>query len=105
MATPQARVTERTAWDTIAPGYDRVVTPFVRVANQDPATTELFEEGKKKGKTGYCFFKSDPSRGVSSDEMIDYWTKLVARWPIASIELWCRCCIISTLTPLGRQGA
>ena len=26
----------------------------------DPATTELFDEAKKKGKTGYCFFKSKP---------------------------------------------
>ena len=28
----------------------------------DPATTELFEEAKKKGKTGYCFFKSAPDK-------------------------------------------
>src|SRR5690348_3598503 len=27
----------------------------------DPATTELFEEAKGKGKTGYCFFKSNPA--------------------------------------------
>ena len=26
----------------------------------DPATTELYEEAKHKGKTGYCFFKSNP---------------------------------------------
>src|SRR2546430_2278037 len=26
----------------------------------DPATTELFDEAKKRGKTGYCFFKSKP---------------------------------------------
>lgn len=52
----------------------------------DPATTELFDEAKKKGKTGYCFFKSQPDRILSSDEMIDYWAGLVAKWPIASIE-------------------
>jgi enolase len=52
----------------------------------DPATTELFDEGKKRGKTGYCFFKSNPDRIASSDEMIDLWKKLCAKWPIRSIE-------------------
>jgi enolase len=52
----------------------------------DPATTELFEEAKAKGKTGYCFFKSDPSRIASSDEMIDLWKKLCSKYPIRSIE-------------------
>jgi enolase len=52
----------------------------------DPATTELFDEGKKRGKTGYCFFKSQPDRVISSDEMIDFWKKLCARFPICSIE-------------------
>jgi enolase len=52
----------------------------------DPATTELYEEAKKKGKTGYCFFKSNPERVASSDEMIDLWKKLCAKYPIFSIE-------------------
>src|SRR5262249_9856406 len=52
----------------------------------DPATTELFDEAKKRGKTGYCFFKSQPDRIATSDEMIDLWKKLCARWPIRSIE-------------------
>jgi enolase len=52
----------------------------------DPATTELFDEAKKKGKIGYCFFKSQPDRIASSDEMIDLWEKLCQRWPIRSIE-------------------
>ena len=52
----------------------------------DPATTELFDEAKKKGKTGYCFFKSQPDRIASSEEMIDLWDKLCQRWPIRSIE-------------------
>jgi enolase len=52
----------------------------------DPATTELFDEAKKRGKTGYCFFKSNPDRIASSDEMIDLWKKLCAKWPIRSIE-------------------
>lgn len=52
----------------------------------DAATTELFDEAKKLGKTGYCFFKSQPDKVISSDEMIDFWKKLCARWPIQSIE-------------------
>ncbi|HMC64027.1 MAG TPA: phosphopyruvate hydratase [Gemmataceae bacterium] len=52
----------------------------------DPATTELYDEAKKKGKTGYCFFKSQPDRVATTDEMIDVWKKLCAKWPIRSIE-------------------
>src|SRR6516225_8877748 len=52
----------------------------------DPATTELWEEAKKRGKAGYCFFKSQPDRVISSDEMIDLWTTLCKKWPIRSIE-------------------
>jgi len=52
----------------------------------DPAATELFDEAKKKGKSGYCFFKSQPDHIASSDEMIDLWQKLCANWPIRSIE-------------------
>src|SRR5262245_12158674 len=52
----------------------------------DPATTELFEEAKKKGKEGYCFFKSRPDRIATSEEMIDFWKKQSELWPIWSIE-------------------
>ena len=52
----------------------------------DPATTELFEEAKHKGKTGYCFFKSNPDKIASSDEMIDMWKGYCKKWPIKSIE-------------------
>jgi enolase len=52
----------------------------------DPATTELYDEAKKKGKTGYCFFKSQPDRIATTDEMIDLWKTLCAKWPIRSIE-------------------
>jgi enolase len=52
----------------------------------DAACTELFDEAKKRGKTGYCFFKSNPDRIVGSDEMIDLWKKLVSKHPIRSIE-------------------
>ena len=52
----------------------------------DPAATELFEEAKHKGKVGYCFFKSNPDKIATSDEMIDLWKKLCAKYPIRSIE-------------------
>ncbi|HVK09627.1 MAG TPA: phosphopyruvate hydratase [Gemmataceae bacterium] len=52
----------------------------------DAACTELFEEAKHKGKTGYCFFKSDPNKVISTDEMIAFWKGLCAKWPIQSIE-------------------
>src|SRR6266853_4295780 len=52
----------------------------------DPASTELWDEAKKKGKTGYRFFKSRPDYVATSDEMIDLWKKLCARWPIRSLE-------------------
>jgi enolase len=52
----------------------------------DPATSELVNEAKKKGKEGYCFFKSDPDRVATSDEIIDLWADWCAKWPIASIE-------------------
>ena len=52
----------------------------------DPACTELFEEAKHKGKEGYCFYKSDPNRIISSDEMIDLWATLCNKYPIVSIE-------------------
>jgi enolase len=52
----------------------------------DPATTELFEEAKKKGKAGYCFFKSQPDKVIDSDAMIDFWKKLCDAYPIRSLE-------------------
>ena len=52
----------------------------------DPATTELYEEAKAKGKTGYCFFKSNPDKIASTEEMIDLWKGYCKKWPIRSIE-------------------
>lgn len=52
----------------------------------DPATSELWNEAAKKGKEGYCFFKSAPDRVTSSDEMIDLWAAWKAKYPIRSIE-------------------
>ncbi len=52
----------------------------------DPATSELWNEAKEKGKQGYCFFKSDPNRIATSEEMIDLWAGWCAKYPIRSIE-------------------
>ncbi len=52
----------------------------------DPAASELANEAKKLGKEGYCFFKSNPDRIVSSDEMIDLWADWCSRYSIRSIE-------------------
>ncbi len=51
----------------------------------DPASTELYEEAKKKGKEGsYCFWKQD--KILSREEMIDFWMNWVEKYPIISIE-------------------
>ncbi len=52
----------------------------------DPACTELYDEARKRGKEGYCFFKSRPDRIATSDEMIELWADLCRRYPIVSIE-------------------
>ncbi len=52
----------------------------------DAAATELYDAAQKKGKTGYCFFKSRPDHIASTDEMIDLWKRWTAKWPIRSIE-------------------
>lgn len=68
-------------------GYDWGREIFVAL---DPATTELWneaaEKSKKKGPGGYCFFKSDPKKIVSSDQMIDLWAGWCKKYPIRSIE-------------------
>jgi enolase len=52
----------------------------------DPAMSELAKEASERRKEGYCFFKSDPDRVASSDEMIDLWADWCERYPIRSIE-------------------
>ncbi len=52
----------------------------------DPAASELWNEAEKDGKKGYRFFKSDPNRIATSDEMVDHWAKWCANYPIRSIE-------------------
>ncbi|MFN4216207.1 MAG: phosphopyruvate hydratase, partial [Brevinematales bacterium] len=49
----------------------------------DCASSELFEEG---GKKGYRFWKSNPDKIFSTNEMIDFLAKWVEKYPIISIE-------------------
>jgi enolase len=62
-----------------AAGYDFGKQIFVAL---DPACSELWDKEKK----GYKFFKSNPDKIVSSDEMIDYWANWCDKYPIRSIE-------------------
>ncbi len=49
----------------------------------DCASSELFDEG---GKKGYKFWKSNPGKLFSAEEMIEIYTNWVAKYPIISIE-------------------
>lgn len=49
----------------------------------DVASSELFDEGERKG---YKFWKSNPNKIFSSDEMIEFYKKWVEKYPIISIE-------------------
>ena len=49
----------------------------------DSAASELFEEGDKKG---YKFWKSNPNKLFSTDEMIELYRKWVEKYPIISLE-------------------
>ena len=51
----------------------------------DPAASELAKQAGD-GQAGYCFFKSNPDRVASSDEMIDLWVDWCERYPIRSLE-------------------
>src|SRR5580765_4402271 len=48
----------------------------------DPASSELWDKGKK----GYKFFKSKPDKILSSEAMADYWAKWCEKYPIRSLE-------------------
>ena len=48
----------------------------------DPATSEMWD--KETGK--YRFFKSDPDRLATSDELIDIWAGWCDKYPIRSLE-------------------
>ena len=52
----------------------------------DPAMSELSNEAKAVGKTGYRYFKSRPDHVATSDEIIDLWASWCAKYPIHSIE-------------------
>ncbi len=52
----------------------------------DPAASEMVNEARAVGKEGYRFFKSDPERIATSDEMIDIWASWCDKYPIRSIE-------------------
>src|SRR3954471_8882630 len=52
----------------------------------DPAMSELWNEGEKLGKKGYCFFKSNPKEVLSSDDVIGIWKEWIGKYPIRSIE-------------------
>jgi enolase len=52
----------------------------------DPAASEMVNEARAAGKDGYRFFKSDPDRIATSDEMIDIWAGWCEKYPIRSIE-------------------
>ncbi len=49
----------------------------------DVASSELFEEG---GRKGYKFWKSNPDKLFSSDDMIAFYKDWVNKYPILSIE-------------------
>ncbi len=51
----------------------------------DPATTELWNEAAKKGRTGYCLFKSS-GEVLTTDALIDLWDAWSRKYPIRSIE-------------------
>lgn len=48
----------------------------------DPAASEFYLSDKKK----YHFFKSNPSKEISSEDLIKYWTDWVNKYPIISLE-------------------
>lgn len=48
----------------------------------DPAASELYLPDKKK----YHFFKSNPAKEISSEELIKFWTDWINKYPIISLE-------------------
>ena len=62
-----------------AAGYEFGKQVFVAL---DPAASELWDAQKK----GYKFFKSNPDKILSNDEMVDYWARWVEKYPIRSLE-------------------
>ena len=50
----------------------------------DPACSELAAEAKSASK--YKFFKSNPGKVATNEELIDYWADKAKKWPIRSLE-------------------
>jgi enolase len=48
----------------------------------DAASTEMYDEASGT----YKFYKSNPGKVISSDEMVAYWAEWVKKYPIISIE-------------------
>lgn len=51
----------------------------------DPASSELWQEAAKEGKSGYKFWKSSGDI-LSSEEMVEFYAQWVNKYPIISIE-------------------
>jgi enolase len=52
----------------------------------DPAASELWNHAAEEGKKGYKFWKST-GKIISSEEMVDFWVRLVKKYPmIISLE-------------------
>lgn len=62
-----------------AAGYEAGKEIFIAL---DPASSEMYDDASKS----YSFFKSNPDKKLSSDEMVDYWVDWCNRFPIISIE-------------------
>ena len=58
-------------------GYEAETDFYIAL---DPATSEMYDKG------AYYFWKSDPKKRRSSDDMVRFWADWVARYPIISIE-------------------
>jgi enolase len=65
-----------------AAGYELGKKVFIAL---DPASSELWDAQKK----GYKFFKSNPDKILKPEEMVDYWSRWVEKYPIRSIEDGC----------------
>ncbi len=66
----------------VAAGYEPGKQVFIAL---DPASSELWDAKKK----GYKFFKSAPDKILTSEQMVDYWSKWIEKYPIRSIEDGC----------------
>jgi len=62
-----------------AAGYKLGKDIFIAI---DPAASEMFDADTGK----YAFFKSDPEKQFSSEEMIGYWADWCGRYDIRSLE-------------------